>query len=153
MFLFVTAFYCVEWKFIQNRGVLPRLAGSAEKTFALFGFIAAAQTILMAVFFRLAEFTAAQNANPPLNDPVIWSFAIPFATASLLMTLLADRPTALFTGLFTSIIAGFLAPHGFEFAVYAALASSIAVYGIGRYRSRQTVTIAGSLVGAGSAFL
>jgi hypothetical protein len=69
------------------------------------------------------------------------------------MTLLADRPTALFTGLFTSILAGFLAPRGLEFVVYSVLASSIAVYGIGRYRSRQTVTIAGSLVGAGSAFV
>src|SRR2546430_1569697 len=69
------------------------------------------------------------------------------------MTLLADRPTALFTGLFTAIIAGFLAPRGFEFAVYAALASAATVYGIGRYRSRQTVTIAGSLVGAASALL
>src|SRR5262249_10937991 len=30
--VFVTSFYWVGWKFIQNRGVLPRLAGSAEKT-------------------------------------------------------------------------------------------------------------------------
>jgi putative nucleotidyltransferase with HDIG domain len=151
--IFVTALYWVGWKFIQNRGVLPRLAGSAEKTFALFGFIAFVQTVLMAALFRIAEFTAAQNVKAPLNDPSIWALAIPFATASLLMTLLADRPTALFTGLFASIMAGFLAPRGFEFAIYAALASSIAVYGIGRYRSRQTVTIAGSLVGAGSAMI
>src|SRR5205085_10384022 len=40
-----------------------------------------------------------------------------------------------------------------EFTIFAALASSVAVYGIGRYRSRQTVTIAGVLVGAASAFL
>jgi len=153
LLLFVTALYWVGWKFIQNRGNMHRFAGSAEMTFALFCFISVVQTLLMAVFFRLAEFTAAQNVKAPLNDVGIWSFAIPFATASLLMTLLADRPTALFTGLFTGIIAGFLGSRGLEFAVYAALASSIAVYGIGRYRSRQTVTIAGSLVGAGSAIL
>jgi len=153
LLILVTALYWVAWKFIQNRGALPRFAGSAEKTFGLFGFIVLAQTALMAALFQLAEFTAAQNGNPPRNDPAVWSFAIPFATASLLMTLLADRPTALFTGLFVSIIAGFLAPRGLEFAVYSALASSIAVYGIGRYRSRQTVTIAGSLVGVGSALL
>ena len=153
LLLFVSALYWVGWKFIQNRGNMHRFAGSAEMTFALFCFISVVQTLLMAVFFRLAEFTAAQNVKPPLNDVGIWAFAIPFATASLLMTLLADRPTALFTGLFTGIIAGFLASRGLEFAVYATLASSIAVYGIGRYRSRQTVTIAGSLVGAGSAIL
>ena len=61
------------------------------------------------------------------------------------MTLLADRRTALFTGIFTAIIAGFLAPRGLEFTVYALISSSVAVYGIGRYRSRQTVTIAGGL--------
>ena len=105
------------------------------------------------MFFRLADFTAIQNIKAPLNDPMIWAFAVPFATGSLLMTLLADRPTALFTGLMTALIAGFLAPRGLEFAVYAALASSAAVYGIGRYRSRQTVTIAGVLVGAASAVL
>ena len=153
LLLFVAALYWVAWKFIQNRGSMHRLAGSAEKTFALFGFVSVVQTLLMATLFRLADFTAAQNVKPPLNDPGIWALAIPFATASLLMTLLADRPTALFTGLFTAIIAGFLAPRGLELAVYAALGSSVAVYGIGRYRSRQTVTIAGSFVGIGSAVL
>lgn len=153
LLIFVSSLYWVAWKFIQNRGMLPRLALSARKTFALFGFVAVATTALLASLFRLAEFTAIQNVKPPLNDPTLWAFAIPFATASLLMTLLADRPTALFTGLFTSIIAGFLAPRGLEFAVYAALASSVAVYGIGRYRSRQTVTIAGVLVGVASAIL
>lgn len=153
LLLFVTALYWVGWKFIQNRGNMHRFAGSAEKTFALFGFVSVVQTLLMASLFRLAEFTAAQNVKPPLDDAGVWAFAIPFATASLLMTLLADRPTALFTGLFVAIIAGLLSPQGLEFAIFAALTSSIAVYGIGRYRSRQTVTIAGSFVGAGSAVL
>ena len=69
------------------------------------------------------------------------------------MTLLADRPTALFTGMFTSFLAGFLAPRGLEFAIFAALASAVAVYGIGAYRSRQTVTLAGAFVGAASSIL
>jgi len=105
----------------------------------------------MAVFFRLAEFTAAQNVKAPLNDPSLWAFAIPFAFGSLLMTLLADRRTALFTGLFLALIAGFLAPKSLEFVLYAAIASAVSVYGIGRYRSRQSVTIAGILVGLASA--
>jgi putative nucleotidyltransferase with HDIG domain len=147
LLLLISGLFWVAWKFIQHRGMLPRLALSAEKTFALFGFIVVAQTFLMAVLFRLAEFTAAQNVKAPFSDPSIWSFAIPFAAGSLLMTLLADRPTAFFTGLFCALIAGFMAPRGLEFTVYAAIAASVAVYGIGRYRSRQTVTLAGSLVG------
>lgn len=153
LLILISGLYWVAWKFIQHRGIVPRLALSAEKSFALFGFVAVMQTTLMAICFRLAEFTAIQNVKAPLSDPMLWSFAIPFAAASLLMTLLADRPTALFTGLFVSLLAGFLAPRGLEFTVYAAIGSSVAVYGIGRYRSRQTVTIAGSLVGLASAFL
>lgn len=151
--LFITALFWIAWKFVQQRGVLPRLAMSARKTFALLGFVVVAQTAIVAAFFRLAEFTALQNTRAPMNDPGLWSFAIPFAAGSLMMALLADRPTALFTGLLNALIAGFLAPRGLEFTVYAAIASSIAVYGIGRYRSRQTVTIAGSLVGVASAVL
>jgi putative nucleotidyltransferase with HDIG domain len=153
LLLMVSGLFWAAWKYIQNRGIVPRLALSERKTFGLFGFVVILQTAMMAITFRLADFTALQNVKAPLNDPTIWAFAIPFAAASLLMTLLADRPTALFTGLFTSILAGLLAPRGLEFAVYSAIASSIAVYGIGRYRSRQTVTIAGTLVGLGSAVL
>ncbi len=147
----ISALYWVAWKFIQHNQVGTRLTLSVEKTFALFGFIIVIQTTIMAIFFRIAEFTAAQNLKAPLNDPTLWSFAIPFATGSLLITLLADRRTALFTGLFLAMIAGLLAPKNLEFVLFAAIASAVAVYGIGRYRSRQSVTIAGVFVGLGSA--
>ncbi|MEZ5305814.1 MAG: HDIG domain-containing protein [Pyrinomonadaceae bacterium] len=147
----ISAFYWVAWKFVQHRGYVNRLALSEEKTYALFGFIIVIQTVLMAIFFRIAEFTAAQNLNAPLNDPTLWSFAIPFAFSALLMTLLADRRTALFTGLFASLLAGILAPKGLEFAIFSAIASAVAVYGIGQYRNRQSVTTAGVMVGVVSA--
>src|SRR5215213_5022176 len=147
----ISALFWAAWKFIQHNQVGTRLTLSEEKTFALFGFIIIVQTALMALFFRLAECTAAQNLKAPLNDPMLWSFAIPFATGSLLMTLLADRRSALFTGLFLCLIAGLLAPKNLEFALFATIASAVAVYGIGRYRSRQSVTIAGAFVGLASA--
>lgn len=151
--LFVTALFWIAWKFIQHRGILPRLALSARKTYALLGFVVVVQTAITAGLFLASELIAAQNVRAPMNDPAMWAFAIPFASGSLLMTLLADRPTALFTGLLNALIAGLLAPRGLEFTLYAAIASSTAVYGIGRYRSRQTVTIAGTLVGGASALL
>lgn len=153
LLLLVTALFWVAWKFVQHRGVVPRLALSAERTFALIGFVVLVQTIISAFLFRLADFTAVQNVRPPMNDASILALAIPFATGSLLMTLLADRPTALFTGMLNAIIAGFIAPRGLEFTVFAALVSSVAVYGIGRYRSRQTVTVAGGLIGVAGALL
>ncbi len=147
----ISALYWVAWKFIQHNQIGTRLTLSVEKTFALFGFIIVIQTAIMAIFFLLAEFTAAQNLKAPLNDPTLWSFAIPFATGSLLITLLADRRTALFTGLFLALIAGLLAPKALEFVLFSAIISAVAVYGIGRYRSRQSVTIAGVFVGLASA--
>ena len=153
LLLLVVGLFWGAWKFIEHRGIVPRLALSEQKTFALFGFIVAAQTLLMALMFRLADLTASQNIKAPYNDPSLWAFAIPFAFGSLLMNLLADRRTALFTGIFTALLAGLLAPRGLEFAIYATLASSVAVYGIGHYRSRQTVTLAGFLVGVASSVL
>jgi cyclic-di-AMP phosphodiesterase PgpH len=151
--MFVTGLFWLAWQFVQNRGILPRLALTPRKTFALLGFVIVIQTAITLIFFRLAEFTALQNVRAPLNDPMIWSFVVPFATASLLMTLLADRPTALFTGVFASLLAGFLTPRGLEFAIFSVLVSAAAVYGIGIYRSRQTVTAAGGLVGLAGAGL
>ncbi len=151
LLVLISALFWIAWKFIQHRGLVTRLTLSEEKTFTLFCFIVLVQTALMAIFFRIADFTAAENLSAPLNDPTLWSFALPFAFSSLLMTLLADRRTALFTGLFTALLAGLLAPKGLEFILYAAISSAVAVYGIGRYRSRQSVTIAGVAVGVISA--
>lgn len=147
----ISALFWVARKFIQHQGQVSRIALTEQKTFALFGFVVVAQTALMAIFFRLAEFTAMQNVKSPLNDPTLWSYAIPFAFASLLMTLLADRRIALFTGLFLALIAGLIAPKSLEFALFAVIASAVAVYGIGRYRNRSSVTTAGILVGLASA--
>lgn len=151
LLVIITALYWIAWKFMKHRGPVNRLALSEIKTFAHFGFIVVVQTLLMAIFFRLADFTAAQNLRAPLNDPTLWSLAIPFGFSSLLMTLLVDRRTALFAGLFCAFLAGLLAPKGLEFVLYAAISSSVAVYGIGRYQSRQSVTLAGVLVGAANA--
>jgi cyclic-di-AMP phosphodiesterase PgpH len=151
LFVLITTLFWIAWKFIEHRGIVPRLALSEQMTFALFGSIVAVQTGIMALLLRVAEFTALQNVRAPLNDPNLWSFALPFAFGSLIMALLADRRTAFFTGIFCALLAGFMAPRGLEFTIYAIIASSVAAYGIGRYRSRQTVTIAGSLIGLASA--
>lgn len=149
----VVALYWIAWKFIEHRSTLTRLAMSATNTFALFGFVVLIQTLIVSICFRLADFTAAQNIRAPFNDPTLWSFAIPFAFTSLLITLLADRRIALFAGFFGSLLAGMIAPKGLEFVLYAIISSSIAVYGIGQYRNRQSVTIAGALVGATNALI
>jgi putative nucleotidyltransferase with HDIG domain len=84
----------------------------------------------------------------PLNDPIMWNFAIPFAAAALLVAVLVDAQLGLITALMTSLIAGFLAPTGVLKAIYALLSCAAAIYGIGRYRERQSVTVAGLAVSA-----
>ena len=148
LLLIIAALYWIVWKFIEHRSTALRLSLSPEMNFALFGFVIIIQILLTAVLFQLAAFTAEKNVRAPFNDPMLWSLAIPFAFTSLLITLLADRRFALFSGIFASILAGLIVPKGIEFILYAAISSAVAVYGIGNYRSRQSVTTAGILVGA-----
>lgn len=147
LLVLITALYWVAWKYIEQRGVATRLTLSPETTFSLFGFVIVIQTFLLSAFFLLADYTAAQNIRPPFIDASLWAFATPFAFTSLTLTLLADRRTAMVAGLFASLLAGILAPKGIEFIIYSTISSAIAVYGIGHYRSRQSVTTAGALVG------
>ncbi|MGI8812856.1 MAG: hypothetical protein ACR2IH_10085, partial [Pyrinomonadaceae bacterium] len=58
LLVLIGALYWAAWKYIQHRGIAPRLALSPRKTFALFGFIVIAQTMIVSLAFRLADFTA-----------------------------------------------------------------------------------------------
>jgi putative nucleotidyltransferase with HDIG domain len=148
----IVALYWVAWEFVDHRSTAVSLGLSKRRAFALVGSAVIIQTILLRIGFTLADFTAAQRAAP-LNDPMLWSFAIPFASAALLIALLADTQLALITGLFTALFAGLLAPNGMMMAFYAVISSSVAIYGIGRYRERQSVTLAGLLVGGVNALM
>jgi putative nucleotidyltransferase with HDIG domain len=61
--------------------------------------------------------------------------------------MLVDTQLAFLAGIITAIFAGMLSPNGMQKALYAMVSCSAAVYGIGRYRERQSVTLAGLLVG------
>ena len=150
----VGALYWVAWEFVDHRSTAVSLGLSKRRAFALVGSAVIIQTILLRIGFTLADFTAgALSTRAPLNDPMLWSFAIPFASAALLIALLADTQLALITGLFTALFAGLLAPNGMMMAFYAVISSSVAIYGIGRYRERQSVTLAGLLVGLVNALM
>jgi cyclic-di-AMP phosphodiesterase PgpH len=147
LLLIIAAIFWAARKFIQYRASLTRLILSPERTFALVGLVILLQTALVAISFRLAEFSAAQNLRAPFNDPNNWALAIPFASAALIVTLLIDAHIGMIVGVVAALIAGLLAPKGVEFAVYATLSSAMAIYGFERYRSRQAVIYAGLLIG------
>lgn len=147
LLLVVIGVYWAAWKFAEHRSAGSALTLSKRKAFALVGSAILVQTALMKVGFIFGESVAAGRSQAPFNDPTIWNFAIPFAAAALLVALLVDTQLAFLTGIITALFAGMLAPTGMQKALFAMVSCSAAVYGIGRYRERQSVTLAGLFVG------
>lgn len=146
LLLIVTAVYWIVWKYTEHRSGGRRISLSKHKAFALVGSAILVQTALMRIGFTFGDSLAARM-QAPFNDPTIWNFAIPFAAAALLVALLAETQLAFVVGIITALFAGMLAPTGMQKALFAMVSCSTAIYGIGRYRERQSVTIAGLLVG------
>jgi putative nucleotidyltransferase with HDIG domain len=142
----VAALYWLAWKFIEHRSTAVTLSLPTRKAFALVGSAVIVQTILARVGFTLTESIVTRGMSAPLNDPIIWNFAVPFASAALLVALLVDTQLGLITALMAALFAGLLAPTGVLISIYAVISSTAAIYGIGRYRERQSVTVAGLLI-------
>jgi cyclic-di-AMP phosphodiesterase PgpH len=152
LLLVVVAVYWAAWKFAEHRGTGSALTLGKHRAFALVASALLVQTALMRIGFTFGESLAARM-EAPFNDPVIWNFAIPFAAAALLVAVLVDTQLAFLTGIITALFAGMLAPAGMQKALFAMVSCSAAIYGIGRYRERQSVTLAGVLVGAVNAVM
>jgi putative nucleotidyltransferase with HDIG domain len=145
--LIVFAVYWAVWKFTEHRGTVSALSLSKRRAFALVGSAIVVETALMRIGFALSDSVANSMTVAPFNDPTLWNFAIPFAAASLLVVMLVDTQLAFLAGIVTALFAGMLAPTGIQQSLYAIISCAAAVYGIGRYRERQSVTLAGLFVG------
>src|SRR5678815_5054761 len=110
LLLVVIAVYWVAWKFAEHRSG-SSLSLSKHKAFALVGSAILVQTALMKVGFAFGDSMAARM-QAPFNDPVIWNFAIPYAAAALLLSLIVDTQLAFLAGMITALFAGLLAPNG-----------------------------------------
>jgi cyclic-di-AMP phosphodiesterase PgpH len=148
LLMVVAAVYWAAWKFTEHRSTTAVLSLTKHKAFALVGSAIVVETALMRVGFTVGDSVALQMKSVPLNDPTIWSFAIPFAAAALLVAMLVDTQLAFLTGIVTALFAGILAPAGVPTIAFAMISCSGAVYGFGRYRERQSVTVAGLITGA-----
>jgi cyclic-di-AMP phosphodiesterase PgpH len=143
----VMAIYWAVWKFTEHRSSTAALTLSKRRAFALVGSAIVVQTALMRIGSIFGDSVASQMERAPFADATIWSFAIPFAAAALLVAMLVDTQLAFLTGVISALFAGMLAPAGMQKSVYALISCAVAVYGIGRYRERQSVTLAGLLIG------
>jgi len=153
LLMIILAIYWAVWKFTEHRSTASALSLSKTRAFALVGSAIVVQTALMRVGFTLADSVANSSKLAPFDDPAIWNFAIPFAAATLLVVMLVDTQLAFLTGLVTALFAGMIAPNGIQMALFAMISCSAAVYGIGRYRERQSVTLAGLFVGLVNAIM
>ncbi|MGH9875558.1 MAG: HD family phosphohydrolase [Pyrinomonadaceae bacterium] len=153
LFLIVCAVYWAVWKFTEHRSTVSVLSLSKRRAFALVGSAIVMETAFMRIGLTLSDSVANGMKTAPFNDPTLWNFAIPFAAASLLVVMLVDTQLAFLTGIVTALFAGMLAPTGIQQSLYAMISCAAAVYGIGRYRERQSVTLAGLLVGVVNAVM
>src|SRR5947207_961648 len=148
MLAIVTAVHFGIWRFVKYRAAAVDLHISPERAFALVGSAILFQTGVIRSGFLVANAIASQSTRPPFDQSTVWAFAIPFAAAALLVTMLLDRPLSFITGLITAVVAGVLAPREFPAMLYALVSCAAAVYGIKRYRQRQSVTMGGLVVAA-----
>jgi hypothetical protein len=153
LFLLTAALYWGAWKFIEHRSLTSSgLALSRGRAFTLVATAVVVQTLLLRAGVVVAE-NVSVFRSPPWNDELLWALAIPFASATLLVAVLMDVQLALTTGLITALFAGLLAPNnGVLIACFSMISSSAAIYGSGRYRERQSVTLAGLMVAGVNAF-
>ena len=146
LFILVTAVYYAAWRFASYRTSVVDLLISGPRAFALIGSAILFQTAVMRISHLIATAVAAQSTRPPFNDISVWSLAIPFAAASLLITMLLDRQLSLLVAAVTSGFAALLTANATWLGVYAFISCAAAIYGVGRYRERQSITLAGLLV-------
>ena len=151
--LIVFAVYWAVWKFTEHRSQATVLSLSRNRAFALVGSAIVVQTVLIRVGITLSDAIAGRMTSAPMNESMFWNFAIPFAAGALLVVLLVDTQLAFLTGIVTALFAGMMAPTGLGVALYAMISCSAAVYGIGRYRERQSVTVGGLFVGVVNAVM
>src|SRR5438128_3034525 len=98
LLVLVIAGYLIAWRFVEYRSSSITLSISKGRAFALVGSAIIVQTAVARLGLMVGDGIAAKSTQAPLNDPTIWTFAIPFAAASLLVTMLVDAQLGLVTG-------------------------------------------------------
>ncbi len=102
--------------------------------------VRAGMAISSGVAYRLGTF----------DSPEGYQFAIPYAAAALVVVLLLESRLALVVGLLVSLLVGVLAQE-FSLLLYALMGNIVAIYGVGRYQRRDTITRAALIIGMANA--
>jgi len=109
---------------------------AALSIFAQLFIARAGMAISSGVAYRLGTF----------DSPEGYQFAIPYSTAALVVALLLEPRLALMVGMSVALLTGVLA-RDLSPLLYALVGNIVAVYGVGRYQRRDTITRAGAIIG------
>lgn len=129
-------------KFSARTTLRQRLGTS--RAFSLLCFTLVIQTILIWLGVELSQQVAATFNI--VGSAIRYEFLVPYGGAALIMAFLLDAVAAeicaLMIGLFTALISG----GDLSLIVYAVLSSSAAIFGVERYRQRNSITRAGTII-------
>lgn len=118
--------------------------GSA-RAFSLFSFTLIVQIALIRLGLELSgHFATTVNG---LASPIRAEFLIPFAGATLITAFLLDVTAAQVCALVVCLLTAMISRGDLGLTIYAALSGTAAAYGVERYRHRNSITRAGTIVG------
>lgn len=128
----------------SGRTTLRQRLGSI-KSFSVICFTLVFQTLMIRLGLELCQQVA--MTFDLIGSPIRYEFLIPFAASALMMTLLLDTIAAELCGLIVCFFTGLLTGGDLGLMIYATLSATAATYGVERYRHRNSITRAGTIVG------
>jgi len=141
LMIIVAALYYALWRFAERVRVYYLSSG---KIFLLAALTVLVQALVNRVGMAIAGGVAYRFGD--YDSPEAYQYAIPYASAALIVALLLEARIALTVGTFSAILVG-LMTENFGLLVYALLGSVVAIYSVGRYQRRATITRAGWIIG------
>lgn len=141
LMIIVAALYYALWRFAERVRVYYL---TSVKIFLLAALTIVFQALLNRIGMAIASGVAYRFGD--YDSPDAYQYAIPYATAALLVAVLLESRMALTVGAFSAILVG-LMTGDVGLLAYALLGSIVAIYGVGRYQRRATITRAGWIIG------
>jgi hypothetical protein len=127
----------------SHRTSLRQRLGSA-RAFALICFTLLLQVILIQLGTELSK---QLTTNFGITGSAIrYEFLIPYAGAALIMVLLLDAVAAQLCALIVCLLTGLISNGDMGLMAYAALSGAAATYGVERYRQRNSITRAATII-------
>jgi putative nucleotidyltransferase with HDIG domain len=143
LFIIMLAIVFALRKFSQRATLRQRLG--SNHAFALICFTLVVQTALIRLSIDLSRDVA--QTFGVVGSAFRYEFLIPYAGAALIMAFLLDSVAGQICALIICLITGLISHGDLGLMIYAVLNGTAASYGVGRYRQRNSITRAGTIIG------